>query len=550
MSTLLPWIDAVGWTLLHFLWQGVLIGIAWAAARGLLAREASGARYRLGLGALALLASTPLLTLARLWPAATTPDAAAAITDAATALAAPTVSAGDAAIQALLPWLVALWLAGVGVLALRALREWHRLDRIVRRMASAHAHIDAMLDAVKTRCGFAHRVRALVTAQVDTPMLIGWLRPVILLPAAVALGFPRQQVELILAHELGHLQRHDHLVNLLQTALETVLFYHPVVHWISRDVRNERELCCDRLVLRALDGRSHEYARTLAALEELRLATPMMPAATGGELLVRVQRIVGVPAAHSTIERRSSGRWLLPAIALLALWIGVAQRPVERLVASMPGSDWVELRMSAPAYRDLALPRWQAPRVAVDAVAEPAVSAPSVVASSAAAAATRSIAAMPAPTAAATVASTVAANPLPAPAPSLAPAPADAPLPAAAPPKPRIVRSVAPAYPGSVIAARIEVEASFAIAADGSVRDVRVQGRADRSFRRAVEQALRQWRFDPATLGADSAARYVQTFVFAPPAELASDDGCQRQTGSMLCRPTVESAAGTSAGGS
>lgn len=546
MSTLLPWIDAVGWTLLHFLWQGVLIGIAWAAARGLLAREASSARYRLGLGALALLAATPLLTLARLWPGATTPEAAAAIVGAATALTTPAASTGDPAIQTLLPWLVALWLAGVGVLALRALREWHRLDRIVRRMASAHAHIDAMLEAVKARCGFAHRVRALVTAQVDTPMLIGWLRPVILLPAAVALGFPRQQVELILAHELGHLQRHDHLVNLLQTALETVLFYHPVVHWISRDVRNERELCCDRLVLRALDGRSHEYARTLAALEELRLATPMMPAATGGELLVRVQRIVGVPVAHSTIERRSSGRWLLPAIALLALWVGVAQRPVERLVASMPGSDWVELRMSAPAYRDLALPRWQAPRVAVDAVAEPAGSAPSVVASSAAAAATRSIATMPAPTAA----PVVAADPLPAPAASLAPAPADAPLPAAAPPKPRIVRSVAPAYPGSVIAARIEVEASFAIAADGSVRDVRVQGRADRSFRRAVEQALRQWRFDPASLGADSAARYVQTFVFAPPAELAGDDGCQRQTGSMLCRPTVETAAATGTGGS
>src|SRR6185436_16440590 len=98
----------------------------------------------------------------------------------------------------------------------------------------------------------------------------GWLRPGILLPAAVALGFPAAQIELILAHELGHVRRWDYVVNLVQVVIETVLFYHPVVHWISRELRHEREICCDEMVLRVTRGHPHVYARTLASLEELR----------------------------------------------------------------------------------------------------------------------------------------------------------------------------------------------------------------------------------------------------------------------------------------
>src|SRR5690606_32608654 len=148
---------------------------------------------------------------------------------------------------------------------------------------------DAMLAMLRQRFGIVRSIRVLVSRHIDTPTLIGWVKPVILLPASVALGFPREQIELILAHELGHLRRYDHLVNPAQAVVETLFFYHPVVHWISRDIRNERELCCDALVLRLANGEPREYARTLAALEELRqLPSALALAANGGELLERV----------------------------------------------------------------------------------------------------------------------------------------------------------------------------------------------------------------------------------------------------------------------
>lgn len=560
MDMLSPWIDAVGWTLLHFLWQGILIGGAWVVLRTLLPRQASEWRHATGLLALAALALAPILTLVRLWPEQAAAAASAAALDGAigTAVSAMHGSPGRA-VDALLPWLVAVWAIGVCGLAVRALLEWRRLDHIVRRCARAHAQIDALFAAVNARFGIVQRVRALVSDQVDTPMLIGWLRPVILLPTAVALGFPRQQVELILAHELGHLRRCDHLVNLVQTVLETVLFYHPVVHWISREVRNERELCCDHLVLRTMQGEPHEYARTLAALEELRLATPFALAASGGDLLERVRRIVGVSSPRVAVEGRGSGRWLLIAAGLMLAWT-LVQRSLDNeaapLVVHGPGVDWVSLQMPsvalAPALLATPIARLGAPRIesvdmpiAARAENEPSALPKPAAAEPVAAAATAVVAS--ATGAARELPTELASAAVPAPKSELA-------LPAAVPAhvaKPVALHTVVPEFPGNAYATRVEVEASFSIAADGSVRDIRLNGRADKAFRRAAEIALRQWRFDPASLPAGAPQRYTQVFVFAPPGEHGAEDGCVRPMGSMICQapPTAAGGESTSAGG-
>ena len=99
--------------------------------------------------------------------------------------------------------------------------------------------------------------------------MIGWLRPVVLWPPALLAGLSVEQFESLLAHELAHVRRHDYLVNLVQTAIETLLFYHPAVWWLSRRIRHERECCCDDLAVAACGNRL-SYARALAALEELR----------------------------------------------------------------------------------------------------------------------------------------------------------------------------------------------------------------------------------------------------------------------------------------
>jgi len=551
MQTMAPWIDAIGWTLLHFVWQGLLVGAGYAAVRALIPKHASEARHAVGLVALALLALAPVATLVALWPSADVALGDVAATS-PTVFASGLVRAGGGwndVIATALPWLVVAWVAGVCLFTARALRQWQRLDHVVRRWAESQPHIDAMVASIMARFDFRHRVRALVSDRIDTPMLVGWFKPVILLPAAVVLGFPRQQIELILAHELGHLRRHDHLVNLVQTVIETVLFYHPVVHWISREVRNERELCCDHLVLRTMQGEPREYARTLAALEELRVASPLALAASGGELLERVRRIVGVASPHIVVEGRSSGRWLLVAGGILLAWM-FAQR-IDRVdptsfVFATPAADWIHAQpSSAPSMVAMIAPqklaKWHAPNIAVAPVEQATVAA-----APAAETVAERIVAPPVTTA---VPDPVVVAPTPVAeavaSPSIAAAVAKAmPEPAAAelahPAKPVPVHTVAPEFPGYARLERVNVNASFTIAADGSVRDIRLQGRADDAFKREAERALRQWRFDPASLPANHGLRYSQTFVFAPPVERSSREGCVRQTGTMVCRQAVD----------
>ena len=146
------------------------------------------------------------------------------------------------------------------------------------------------------------------------PTVIGWLKPVVLLPASALAGLAPNQMEAILAHELAHIRRHDYIVNLLQTVVETLLFYHPAVWWLSRRIRAERENCCDDLAV-SLCGDPVAYAAALAELEGLRSTTgELVLAATGGSLLQRVRRLLGVP----THAGRAPG-WLAAGLALLVV---------------------------------------------------------------------------------------------------------------------------------------------------------------------------------------------------------------------------------------
>jgi TonB family protein len=559
MNALTPWIHALGWTLVHFLWQGVLVGVAFAAARALLPKANCRARYATGLAALAALALWPLATLIALRPQFDADVSAIELGVANVAQAGPAQASGLlAGLDQALPWLVLLWGAGVLAMAARTLHQWHELSQVARRWAHAQPELDALMQALTRRFGFVRRVRVLVSSRIDTPMLFGWIKPVVLLPAAVALGFPRHQNELILAHELGHLRRYDHLVNLAQALLETLLFYHPVVHWIPREVRNERELCCDELVLQLTSGEPREYARTLASLEELRhVAGSLALAANGGELLERVRRIVGMPAPRLSVERRASGRWLLVAFAL-----GTALLVVQRIeratdhafTAPRLAISWLGALDSARLMPSVApMDSFHLPRLRLAPVTIPAAPAAAQVAASTAKEKT-------APEAVVSARSAFASPPAPVPLPTMAAPPATTTAATAQQPtelasipvaqqapaesspvrqrKPVATHTVAPTFPGFAHTESSRVEASFTIADDGSVRDIRFAQGGDGAFERAAEKALRQWRFDPDTVPADEGIRYTQVFVFAK--SRASGERCILATGSRICRDIGE----------
>lgn len=309
-----PFMEAVGWALVHLLWQGTLLGLVTAAALKLLERQPANARYLLACGSLVLLSALPVLTAARLYdPPLVIADSPALVAETRTAPSAMDLLVseisreirGDVAVpfthrlfqdvKALLPWLVGFWLAGVGFLSGRLLLGWVRAQRFIVDAFEAPHRWQQSLDRLSRQLGLSLAIRLLESTRAHVPMVIGWLRPVVLVPASALTGLPADQLETILAHELAHIRRHDYLVNLLQAVVETLFFYHPAVWWLSNRIRIERELCCDDMAV-TVCGNPLVYARALTELEGLRaVALTGAVAANGGSLRDRVVRLLSAP---------------------------------------------------------------------------------------------------------------------------------------------------------------------------------------------------------------------------------------------------------------
>lgn len=292
-----PLVNALGLTLLHFVWQGLLIGLIYALGKSLFRTASTHVRYTWALGTLLALAVTPVVSFLYFHSA---PDGA--VSDSTARLAAMARNAAGSSessgfsLGLVLPWIVAVWTAGVSLMSIRTGLGWwylHQLRRTVDyHIAPRHR---AMLVQLSARLGLGPRVRLGTSAHVNGPMLIGLLRPIILMPASLLSGLTPRQLEMILAHELAHLRRLDHVVNLFQVAMEILLFHQPVVRWVSRDLRVEREIASDELAA-DLAGDRLAYSETLLALEKQRLEN--MPFALGmadHQVAARVRRLLQPP---------------------------------------------------------------------------------------------------------------------------------------------------------------------------------------------------------------------------------------------------------------
>ena len=329
-----PACRALGWALLHFLWQGTLAALALAACNFALRDSPARVRYAVSCLFLMVLLALPVLTFtASLVQAPALPPTPAglplriaAATPVATAAPAPAIARPSLqdSLTPLLPWIVALWITGVVLLSMRWIGAWTYLHRL-RRAASLPVPPDwerALRDLMR-RAAVSVPVRLSIQRLAQVPCVIGWLRPVILMPAASLTGLDWRALEALLAHELAHIRRHDYLVNLVQTTVDTLLFYHPAVWWVSRQIRIERENCCDDFAAQ-LFGDRVTYARALVDLEQIRAAEPAFAmSARGGSLIHRIQRLL----CASVPERRGPA-WP-PALAgvAVAAFLAVALHP-------------------------------------------------------------------------------------------------------------------------------------------------------------------------------------------------------------------------------
>ncbi|HEX7183723.1 MAG TPA: M56 family metallopeptidase [Thermoanaerobaculia bacterium] len=359
----MPFAWPVAWALAHFLWQGALAGLLLAGVLALVDKRNASLRYALAAGTMLVLLALPVLTALWLAPSAgdsvleTVPAASSVPAGTATPSEAGMAGAGAAGLapafqlQPALPWLLAFWLSGVAALSFYHLGGWLQARRLERRGTRPVPELwEEALAGLRRRLGIARAVRMLESAMVPVPAVVGWLRPVILVPASALSGLTPQQLEAILAHELAHVRRNDYLVNLLQTVVETLLFYHPAVWWVSRLVRQEREHCCDDLAV-AVCGDPLVYARALADLEGLRAPSPRLAMASdGGSLLARIRRLAGVPSRSS---RRS---WLTAVLALAVLGTGAALLSARPAPAPTGETEEAAVEVEEPARAASAAP--------------------------------------------------------------------------------------------------------------------------------------------------------------------------------------------------
>ncbi len=327
-------IDRLGWTLVHSLWEIVTIGAALVLSRVLF--RSPNSRYLLAMLAMALCIVAPVATFVCLAPVAVKPlrRAPALIPSLVMAgesapIMAPTrevvvpVKVSHVVVPSVdwrlrlrhgLPRAVAGWLAGIGFIMLRHLGGlWSVRVLRTRGLMAVSQDVEEMFGQTKLRLGLRRATRVFESARVLTPMVVGTLKPVVLLPASVLTGLAPCQLEALLAHELAHLRRWDDLANLLQCVIETLLFYHPILWWISRVAREERELCCDDLAI-AQGVERHDLAHALGhiALWQTAVLQPALAATGHMPVLARIKRLLQPPVPAVGLSP-----WPLVAIALL-----------------------------------------------------------------------------------------------------------------------------------------------------------------------------------------------------------------------------------------
>ncbi len=333
MARLTSWFSpqvmhALGWALIHSVWQCLALA-ALAAAFMAISRRPS-IRYLIATGALVAMLAAPATTfLLLLKPAAPAqalvlpnlvsrfPTASAVIDPPNTRTMPPRATSTPAtngiAIALvdsqkhflpprflssnflpanILSWLVAAWLCGVALFSLRFAGGFLLLEQKRRRQSRVPSpRILAQCRELQRQLGLNRAIRYLECGWLQAPAVIGWLRPVVLLPVTALTGLTEEQLRAVIAHELAHIRRHDFFVNLLQILVETLLFYHPAIWWLNRRIRAERELCCDEIAV-SLTGDRLEYVRALILMEEWEQAPALAMAANRSPLSERIFHIL------------------------------------------------------------------------------------------------------------------------------------------------------------------------------------------------------------------------------------------------------------------
>lgn len=325
--------NAIGWTLVDSLWQVALVGLAAASLLSLMRGASPQRRY--------LVACIALLACFA-WPAWSLIDrlSSAEATGSLLLTGSPMDQQGAAdfglaaAVEQHLGTIVLCWAAVSLALGLRMALGLLWIAREGALRGRGDAALQARLQRLADCFGVLREVRIRVVDNLASPITAGWLRPIVLVPASLVTGMPPDLLDALLAHEMAHIKRMDYLVNLCQNVIESLLFYHPAVWWISRQVRNEREKIADDFAASKL-GEPRRLALALSELEKIQFSSHhLAQAANGGDLMSRIKRLL------KPETQASNWKAALPAVALVLAACAVQfQQPAYADVAAKAGSE-------------------------------------------------------------------------------------------------------------------------------------------------------------------------------------------------------------------
>lgn len=330
-------INAIGWTIFHSLWQGVIISFVLAAVLLISNHRSADFRYKLSAGALALLVFSAIVTFTKVYqPENETGSLAASsiitiIDDTSAKEIAEKIQSSDSLksfayqfenyFSSNIPLVVTLWLAGILFFIFKFIGGLIYVERLkTRRIYELQPEWLEKFAGLKKKALIKSSVKIFESALTKMPVAIGYIKPVILLPLGMISGLPQNQVEAIIVHELAHIKRYDFLVNVLQTLAETIMFYHPAIWWISSVIRSERENCCDDITIE-LCGDTLTYSKALFNIQQINSGNAGLAlAAIGNEsqLFRRIKRM------NSNNKKRLSYGIKFAALFLLILVIAAA----------------------------------------------------------------------------------------------------------------------------------------------------------------------------------------------------------------------------------
>ncbi len=314
-----PILSTLALTLIHFLWQGVLIAGALKVMLLLISKQSSLARYSVSCLAMVLSLLVPIATFFWFYQLYSPDNNVLGLSQ--TLIASTQVTDGVqqgvnltwySTVKNYLPFVSMAWMLCVLILTLKLIVELFVVNRLPHsRTVPVSEELQKQFYQLVERLNLKKTPQLVISLKVQVPMAIGWLKPVVLMPASMLTGLTSAQLEMLLMHELAHIRRHDYLVNLLQTLVEIMLFFHPAVTWISKQIRQEREYCSDDVAV-AHCGNAVAYAHTLADTASLckkhrhETIPAMAMLASGGDLKERVIRLVD----HQCTASNDAGKWL------------------------------------------------------------------------------------------------------------------------------------------------------------------------------------------------------------------------------------------------